>query len=229
MREAGDDHMGHLAFTAPALNMHPAMANTSLAMPDFSGVGPAADGEALWRDNCASCHGDSGKGDGVAAAWLQPPPDNLAEHSYRRGYLLQVLWQGKSGTAMPAWRDFPPAALLALVAQVEAFSVDRTENVEPGILAQGAEVYRTHCIQCHGEEGRGDGFAAAQFAVAAVDFTRQRPSLGQGLAVLANGIPGSPMAPWTDRLSEAEMLAVTAYLRTFFVADAASAGGDDVD
>ena len=229
MRAAGDDHMGHLAFTAPALNMHPAMANADMPMPDFSGVTPMAGGARLWRDNCASCHGDSGEGDGPAADWLQPPPANLAEHTYRRDYLMQVLWQGMRGTAMPAWRDFTPAALLALATQVEAFSVDRTDSVEPGILDLGAAVYTTHCTQCHGEQGRGDGFAAAQFDVAAVDFTRQRPSLGLGLAVLANGVSGTPMAPWTDRLSEAEMLAVTAYLRTFFSADIDSAGGSDAD
>ena len=34
-------------------------------------------GQALYATNCASCHGDMGKGDGPAAAALDPAPANL--------------------------------------------------------------------------------------------------------------------------------------------------------
>ncbi len=35
-------------------------------------------GKLIFTDNCATCHGDSGKGDGPAAASLSPKPANLA-------------------------------------------------------------------------------------------------------------------------------------------------------
>jgi mono/diheme cytochrome c family protein len=37
----------------------------------------AAAGQVLYTDNCASCHGDSAKGDGAAGASLDPKPANL--------------------------------------------------------------------------------------------------------------------------------------------------------
>ena len=36
------------------------------------------------------------------------------------------------------------------------------------------------------------------------------------MQVLRNGIDGTPMAPWTPRLSEAELLAVARYVRGFY-------------
>jgi len=219
MSLVADDHLGHFAFTAPALNMHPAMARTGTKLPSLAGITAAGNGRQLWLDNCASCHGAEGKGDGTAAAWLLPVPTNLVEHSYTRDYLVEVLWNGVAGTAMPAWRDQSLANLLALVDVVSGFSVDGPSIADTATLQAGAQVYATHCVQCHGTQGRGDGFAASQFKVAAVDFTKQRPTVAQGVNVLHSGIPGTPMVPWTDRLDNVAMLAVTVYLRSFFDAD----------
>jgi mono/diheme cytochrome c family protein len=48
------------------------------------------------------------------------------------------------------------------------------------------------------------------------DFRRQRPSQAEGLRALQSGVEGTPMAPWTSRLSNAEMLAVAGYVRGFY-------------
>jgi mono/diheme cytochrome c family protein len=46
----------------------------------FSGKADAADaGKQVYTDNCASCHGDGGKGDGPAGAALDPKPANLVQ------------------------------------------------------------------------------------------------------------------------------------------------------
>jgi cbb3-type cytochrome c oxidase subunit I len=212
-------YMAQMAFISPELNAHPAMARPGQKAPSLDAVVPAGNGRQVWHDNCAGCHGPQARGDGPAAAWLTPRPGDLVEHSYSRTYLTEVLWNGVAGTSMPAWRDQTPENLAALVDMVAGFSADHdSPATEPATLALGAEVYATHCVQCHGAEGRGDGFAAGSFKVAAVDFTVKRPTLAHGLKVLRNGVAGTPMAPWTDRLSEEQMRAVVLHLRGFFAA-----------
>jgi cytochrome c oxidase cbb3-type subunit I/II len=210
-------HMARKAFISPELNAHPAMPRLGQKAPSLAGVTPATGSRQLWHDNCAGCHGAQARGDGPAAGWLTPRPADLTQHSYSRDYLKDVMWNGVAGTSMPAWRDQSPEDLVAIIDMIAGFSADQDEPVpEPEILALGAGIYSTHCVQCHGAEGRGDGFAADSFRVVAVDFTARRPTLSQGLQALRNGVAGTSMAPWTDRLSEAEMRAVVWHLRGFF-------------
>ncbi len=68
-------------------------------------------GAALYADNCASCHGARGYGDGEAGKDLNPPPANLA-HMIRMPmlndeYLFWTISEGgeRLQTAMPAYRD----------------------------------------------------------------------------------------------------------------------------
>jgi mono/diheme cytochrome c family protein len=41
-------------------------------------AGDAAAGKTIFTTNCASCHGDTGKGDGPVGAVLTPPPRDLS-------------------------------------------------------------------------------------------------------------------------------------------------------
>jgi mono/diheme cytochrome c family protein len=41
-------------------------------------------GRALFEVNCGSCHGPGGKGDGVAAAALDPKPRDLSDAAYMK-------------------------------------------------------------------------------------------------------------------------------------------------
>jgi mono/diheme cytochrome c family protein len=220
-KDALGDHgyMAQMAFISPELNAHPAMARPGQRVPSLAAAAPAGSGVQLWRDNCAGCHGQQARGDGPAAAWLMPRPADLAAHSYSRAYVTEVMWNGVAGTSMPAWRDQSPESMAALIDMVAGFSADRDEPAAmPATLALGAEVYATHCVQCHGAQGRGDGSAAGSFRVAAADFQARRPTLAQGLKVLRDGVAGTPMAPWSDRLSEEQMRAVVLHLRGFFAA-----------
>ena len=197
-----------------ALNNSPAMARREGNFPLL----PAAPSSAyVYQHNCAGCHGAKGEGDGPGAAGLSPRPANLSVHEYTRQRLSVSLWNGVAGTAMPGWRDLSPADL----AQAAAFARNLyTAQPEPAlpqaVLQLGKSVYAARCAQCHGEEGAGDGAAAREQRIVPSSFRTGRPSLAASLNVLRNGIPGTPMAPWSDKLSEAELSAVAYYVRTFF-------------
>jgi len=75
-------------------------------------------GAGLFRENCASCHGISGRGDGDGAAGLFPRPANLTMMEYSDGRLSRILWNGVPGSAMPRWNRLSAADLQAVAAYV---------------------------------------------------------------------------------------------------------------
>ena len=80
----------------------------------------------------------------------------------------------------------------------------------------GARGYAARCAQCHGDKGAGAGSAAAEIRVAPTNFVTQRPSLAASLGALRNGVEGTPMAQWSDKLSEMELSAVAYFVRGFY-------------
>ncbi len=197
-----------------ALNNSPAMARREGNFPLLPLAPPSA---YVYQHNCAGCHGAKGEGDGPGAAGLSPRPANLSVHEYTRQRLSASLWNGVAGSAMPGWRDLPLPDLAQVAAFTRTLYAAQPEPTLPqAVLQLGKSVYAARCAQCHGEEGAGDGTAAREQRIAPSNFRTGRPSLAASLNVLRNGIPGTPMAPWSEKLSEAELSAVAYYVRTFF-------------
>lgn len=73
--------------------------------------GNAEKGKAQFVQNCAPCHGPAGKGDGAAAAALNPKPRDLTDKAYMAGlkneYLIDIVKKGGiavgKSAAMPPW------------------------------------------------------------------------------------------------------------------------------
>jgi cbb3-type cytochrome oxidase cytochrome c subunit/mono/diheme cytochrome c family protein len=211
-----DDEMAQMAFTG-VLSAHPGRARRAHDAPSLPLVNDPPRGQRLYARHCASCHGVTGAGDGAGGSTLRPRPTNLAEHDYSAARLADVLWNGVAGTAMPAWRDQSPEDLAAMAQAVRSLAAPQQEpNLPPHMAELGAKTYAANCLQCHGARGEGDGSAAAELPVLPVSFRRQRPSVAQAIEVLRNGIEGTSMAPWTSRLTNAELLAVADYVRGFY-------------
>lgn len=73
--------------------------------------GDANAGKAKYESLCAGCHGKTGKGDGPAAASLNPKPqdhsDGKVMNSLSDQYLMDIIKNGGAGVKksplMPAW------------------------------------------------------------------------------------------------------------------------------
>jgi len=212
-----DDEMAQMAFHADALNANPARTRRQGSYPKLVPADITPHARDIYDRNCASCHGVTGEGDGRGADALHPKPANLAEHEYTLDRLSFALWNGIAGTAMPAWRDLPAQDLSAAAAVVRRFHNAQNEPNLPGNITElGSQVFKDHCAQCHGENGAGDGSAVSEIDMVPTNFRAVRPSLAASLRALRNGVEGTPMAPWTGKLSEAELSAVAYYVRGFF-------------
>jgi mono/diheme cytochrome c family protein len=80
----------------------------SLTNPLAGNADAVTAGKDLYAANCASCHGDTGLGDGVAGGSLDPKPANLvtAAKETTEGYLYYRITKGgmmdPMNSAMPA-------------------------------------------------------------------------------------------------------------------------------
>jgi len=85
----------------------------------------AADGEELYRNYCAVCHGAEGRGDGPAASSLDPPPPDLTDAERMQELtderLLEVLSNG-SGVMTGFGSMLTPEELEAVAAYVRTLS-----------------------------------------------------------------------------------------------------------
>jgi mono/diheme cytochrome c family protein len=73
--------------------------------PDSASI---ARGRELYEQNCATCHGLSGRGDGPLAASLRPRPADFRAHmaaGHTDGELFTWLSKGVPGTAMPSFES----------------------------------------------------------------------------------------------------------------------------
>ena len=77
----------------------------TLANPTLRTAESVERGAAVFAANCASCHGETGAGDGPLAGTLPAPPANFTVHVpfHPDGVLFAWVSDGIPGTGMPAW------------------------------------------------------------------------------------------------------------------------------
>jgi mono/diheme cytochrome c family protein len=114
----------------------------------------------------------------------------------------------------PAWVYQAIVAVRDTVVAVGAAGVDLPEDLVPAADPQVAELYRSHCGQCHG----GPGVAPADFALGMMPVPpplagvgRERPA-EEIFWFIRNGLKMSGMPAWEGRLSRAQMLDLTAFV-----------------
>ena len=142
-------------------------------------------GKAVYEKWCTGCHGDTGAGDGDAAAYMLPRPRDFRRAVYQirttaSGELptdddiRHVVDQGMPGTAMTGWKSrLTSGDRDAVIAYIKSFSrffdgappqsVDfpSAPRISDDGITEGARIYgELECFKCHGDRGRGDGTSA---------------------------------------------------------------------
>ena len=103
-------------------------------------------GRALFRSNCAFCHGGDargGRGPNLVSAPLV--------HGESDDAIKTVIREGVPGTAMPAFSEFTPEEAAAIVSYLKSLSHGVVRQVKaPGDPQKGREVYAARgCASCH--------------------------------------------------------------------------------
>lgn len=125
--------------------------------------------QALYQQNCASCHGDLGEGGlNPARAGDIIAPISTAEYLRTRDdqTLRAIISQGQPNFGMSPFGDSFGGPLDndqvdAIVAFMRAWEANPPVELPPEVsdvpqpTASGREVYRQLCAQCHGDRGQG--------------------------------------------------------------------------
>lgn len=84
-----------------------------------------------------------------------------------------------------------------------------------GTLARGKSIFEDRCADCHGQKGKGDGPAAADFSPKPGDLTkaamREQPD---GVLFWKISEGKKPMPPYKSKISEEDRWKLVNYVRT---------------
>lgn len=139
-----------------------------------------AAGELAYANNCASCHGVEGDGEGPGAKYLNPKPRNFQLGTYKlrstpngelptQHDLFRTITNGIENSMMPAFASLSEDERWGLVEVIrrfggieeeegESITISARPELTDESIAMGVKVYeRLDCASCHGPTGWGDG------------------------------------------------------------------------
>lgn len=193
-------------------------------------------GAALFKARCTLCHGQFGMGEGVLALAIEDYPNtNLLKARFgndgesMRQVVLHGGSRGDMHTYSPPWADeLNDAEIDSLVLFLQLLHQDAkaaktlvgqvASDTQPNFRL-GNQIYRTRCVICHGESGKGDG----RMAVIVKDpppfnLSQSQASDDYLMQIISRGgeaIGRSPrMPPWGDELSLVERQSLILYIKT---------------
>lgn len=104
-----------------------------VAEPWLSSEDMLKHGAKIYKQNCTTCHGDAGMGDGPSSAGLKPAPRNLVKGPWKKGgksiELFTTLTNGFApGSSMASYKHLKVGDRWALVHFVRSITEDKPED-----------------------------------------------------------------------------------------------------
>ncbi|WP_179379340.1 cytochrome-c oxidase, cbb3-type subunit III [Jannaschia marina] len=211
---------GEVTADIERVNLSNAELTESLATVDLAVLdenGPLHDfavsaGESVFRNNCSQCHGAGAAG--VAASGY---PNLLDDDWLWGGTLEDIAFTVRHGirneedgearfSEMPAFDWLEEEQITAIAAHVRSLS---DLEHDAAVAAEGATLFVENCSSCHGDDGRGDREVGAPNLADAIWLRgSSQEAIEAQLIAPRHGV----MPPWGERLGEAQVRAVSAYV-----------------
>lgn len=191
----------------------------ALASPGYRSQKTGDDtAEALYKRHCSVCHGDRGNGNSRADMNLVPPPRNFNEASnLTRETMINIVTNGKPGTAMMGWKTrFSEKEIGSVVDYIRGRFM--LVALDPRI-ALGRGVYGHFCQVCHGD--RGQGVQSSEMAGTPHDLTLPKAQAGltreRMIVSVSKGRHGPVKAGFAERISAENIGAVVDFIRLVMI------------
>lgn len=163
-------------------------------------------GEIIYGQKCAACHGEAGMGDGVQSGQLPNPVTPLGDMNVAREVKpfdwYKIITVGNFERFMPAFQSLSDRERW----DVTAYAL--TLSLSEEAINNGKTVFSENCIECHTEESLPLQSASAM----------AEKSLSDILLLIKSGL-GDGMPAFSDKLSDDEQLAVASYVRYLSISE----------
>lgn len=185
-------------------------------------------GGRLYANQCAACHGISGRADGPLASQLNPPPIAFADHTRARERsvfaLQQIITRGVPGTSMPSFTKLTDDDRWALAYFVSTMSYTKADR-DAGAKLWAKQPALHAAVPTLGALGQSSEAGLAKHlgddtARSLLSFLRNSPELvtassADSLALAKAHLKQSVTALSAGNRTEASRLALSAYLDGF--------------
>ena len=176
------------------------------------------EGELLYVQYCAFCHGEAGEG------YIADNANALANTQFlevaTEDFLKDSIRYGRPGTPMSAWGvDYGGPLVDKHVDSIVEYMLEFNTDVSPkdvhdleitGDPIAGAETFATHCAGCHGTDGSGNTAMSVNNP-----FFLNQASDGFLQYAILHGRPGTPMPAYEGALPDDEIDNLVALIRSW--------------
>ncbi len=191
----------------------PPNSSVATAAPTMAPVFPeampsAANGQAIYGEKCAACHGVTGMGDGEKSDQLPNPATALGDRNVSLpaspAWWYTAVTEGNLEAFMPPFTSLTDQERWDVVAYAYSLTIS-----EESITA-GKDLYTENCAICHGADGTGQ---TVDVDLTDQAFMANRSAVDVGIMIVNGSENGMPA--FGEDLIDAEITVLTDYVRSF--------------